>query len=94
MTGELKDTNDRIDKLREDMTGELKETNDRIDKLREDMTGEMKEMKKYNEEAFARVDKNAEKNRKEIKNEIRWFMGTIIAVMVLMFAGLALISSG
>ena len=75
------------------MTGELKETNDRIDKLREDMTGELKEMKKHTDEGFAFLAKQIEKNKKETKNENRWFMGTILAFLVVMFAALALIPS-
>ena len=94
MTSEFKETNKRIDNLRDDMTSEFKETNKRIDNLRDDMTSEIKEvfarLAKQNEEANARTAEKAEADRKELRNELRWFMGIVIAALALLTAVLAL----
>ena len=93
-TVERKEANARDDKLREELMGELRETNARIDKLREELMGKLKETNDRLEESIARLAKQGEKDKKEIKNENRWFLGTILAVLVIMFAVLALMSGG
>ena len=56
--------------------------------------GAFKETNDRLEESLARLAKQFEKNKKEIKNENRWLLGTILAVIVIMFAVLAHIYSG
>lgn len=80
--------------LRAKLVGDIKDTNARDDKLREELTLERIERNYRFEESLTRFAKQAEKNKKEIKNENRWLKGTILAFLVVMFAVLAHISGG
>ena len=83
MTSEFKETNARIDNLRDDMTSEFKETHKRTEEG-------FARMAKQNEDAHARTIEKVEADKRELRNEIRWFMGIVIAALALLTAVLAL----
>lgn len=75
----------RIDKIGDELVDGKNETDTRNDKLSEELIGLFEEENKRNEIRFAQLTDKFEAYSKEIRNELRWFMGIGLAFAGLLF---------